>query len=158
MAVTNQNSDLMANVVLSPPAFNAPSKSKGRLVCEAFSFTQVGIGDINSTIRICQLPQKARLLADLCFFRFSAFGAARLLSFGYEAYSKPDGSVVAASMTALGSALDVATASRGTLAATPTAPTNDTEFEGSPVIVAQCTGGTIPDGATFKGIMVYSLP
>lgn len=157
MAVTTQNSDLMVNIAASPPVFNAPNKGKARLVAEVFTFTQAGAGDANSVIRLCQLPQKARLLPHLTFLRFSAYGAARLLSFGWEAYSKPDGTVVAASMTGIGTALDVANAGRGTFAAL-TGGLDDLEFEGSPVLVAQVTGGTIPDLATLKGTIVYALP
>lgn len=159
MAITNTPSDLMANIVASPPRLNPNNRSKGKLVLERFTCTQgAAAGDVNSTFRLCKLPQRARYISHLSKVRYSAHGAARLVSIGWEAYTDPNtGAPVAASMTGLGSGLDVSAAGMAVLDALTNA-VDEREFAGEAVLVAQVTGGTIPAAATFNGIIAYLLP
>jgi hypothetical protein len=157
MAETQEESDLLINIEATPPKFNRRSKSGAGTILEVFEFTQgVAAGDANSTIRVCKLPAGARYISHLSRIRHSAFGTSRVLSFGWEAYLKPDGTTQAASLTGLGTALDVAAAGTKVLN-DATGALESRVFEGPAVLTFQCTGGTIPAGATVKGVIAYTL-
>lgn len=158
MAVTNENSDLMARYVLSPPKLNPKSVSGAALAVEYFTFTQgVAAGDANSTIRICRTKKGYRFNPYNSYIKWTAFGAARVLAFGWEAYTDPDGTAVAASATGLATGLDVSAAGQNSVAASPTTVTHDKIFNGEAVITAQVTGGTIPAGAIVRGVLAFTL-
>lgn len=157
MAVTTENTDLMTNILATPPKFNANNSSKAQFVCEVAVHTQVATGDAGSTIRICKVPQRARVLPALCHVRFTAYGAARVLKFGWEAYLKPDGTTAAADDDGFGTGLDVSGAGIAFLSGLTT-PIHQKEFEGAAVLTCTCTGGTIPIGAVTSFVIVYALP
>lgn len=103
-------------------------------------------GDANSTLELVRLPSGSRLILMASRLRWTAFGASRVLSLGYRAYRKADGTTQAESLTALGTALDVSAAGNALLN-TLTTPIHTYLFEGDAVLVVQCTGGTIPAAA-----------
>ena len=84
---------------------------KGELVAIFFDVTTV-VGDANSTIAICDLPAGTfRYMAFLSKVYHSAFGTARTMDIGWDAYVEEDGTVVAADEDGIASAQDVAAAS-----------------------------------------------
>jgi hypothetical protein len=159
MAVTNQNSVLMANIAATPPMLNQTKYDKARLVTYKIDFTQVGVGDSGSTIRLFQMPQAGRICTHLSRLSISALGASTVAAIGHEAYSKPDGSVVALNASAMGSALSTVSATKTIVADWTTSPVDTFEPDGAPVIILTVTGGSgIPAAATVKGEIVVALP
>lgn len=68
-------------------------------------------GDANSTIALCHLPAgRFTLLGDLSRVRHSAFGTARTMDIGWDAYTTQAGAAVAADEDGIHSAADVAAA------------------------------------------------
>lgn len=118
-------------------------------------------GDIASTMDLCVLPPgKWRFLAAKSYLATSAFGASRTLSIGYSAYTKPDGTVVAAAAAGFDSAKDVSSAIAGPGGYSPGgALTVDGTFffdSRTPItIYATVAGGTIPAAATIKGLLEF---
>ena len=120
--------------------------------------TQVGAGDANSTVEICLTPPgRSQIIASKCSFRHTAFGAARVLSFGWRAYVDEKGVTQAENLTGLGSAFDVPAAGRKVLADAPTGAINTMVFETQRVLVAQVTGGTWPAGAVTHYDFTFTL-
>jgi hypothetical protein len=161
MAETNESSDILTIAESTTRQLNDNTKSRAKLVLERFSFTQGGdAGDSNSTIRVCKLPARARYLSMFSWARFSAFGASRVLSLGWEAYKNPKtGATIAADLTGLGTGLDVSSAGTA-LMSSLTTPVDDKEFINEAVLAFQCTGSAvgIPAGATVSGVIAYCLP
>jgi len=159
MAVTNESSDILTKAESSTRQLNDNTKSRAHLLLERFEFTQgAAAGDATSTIRVCKLPARARYLAAYSWVRFSAFGASRVLSLGWEAYKNPKtGETIALDVDGLGSALDVSSAGTALMSALTNA-VDDKEFVNEVVLAFQCTGGTIPAGATLKGQIAYTRP
>jgi hypothetical protein len=70
-----------------------------------------GAGDANSTIALLKIPGgKLTLLGHLSIVRHSAFGTARTMDIGWDAYTNMDGTAVAADEDGIHSAADVAAA------------------------------------------------
>lgn len=157
MAITAQKSVQMTNPTLLPNVQNETNVSTGKFRIKYFDFTQVGAGDIGSTVELVQLPYgRVRILRDMCRVSSSVFGAARTLDVGLKAYTKFDGTAQAAAASALKAAADVSAAATNTLAAAAGAdPTLYIESNAGVVVQATVAGGTIPDGATLKGYIVY---
>lgn len=158
MATTDTNSDLMATIEVEFQR-NPRNLSKAETRIERFTCVQgSAAGDAPSTFRVCKLPAYARYLAPESRVRFSAYGAARVLSFGWEAHRDAQtGAAIDADLTGLGTGLDVSAAGVATLDSL-TSAVDDKEFQGEVVLVARCTGGTLPAGATLTGQIAYLLP
>ena len=93
MAETQENSNLVANALASPPTLNNGAVD-GRK--KLFTFTQgAAAGDANSIARLFDLKAGEVLDTHQMSIRFSAFGAARTLNIGNDAYTLPNGTVVA---------------------------------------------------------------
>jgi hypothetical protein len=160
MAVTNESSDILEVAESSTRQLNDNTKSRAHLLLERFEFTQgAAAGDANSTIRVCKLPARARYLSAYSWIRFSAFGASRVLSLGWEAYRNPKdpANPFTLDVDGLGSALDVSSAGTALMSALTNA-VDDKEFVDDVVLAFQCTGGTIPAGATVSGQIAYTRP
>lgn len=70
-----------------------------------------GAGDTNSTIALCKVPAgRFTLLAHLSIVRHSAFGTARTMDIGWDAYTDQAGTAVDADEDGIHSAADVAAA------------------------------------------------
>ena len=77
MAVTIENSDLMANVLATPPVLNEGSKDGSQKI---FTFTQgAAAGDAGSIARLFVLKANEVLDTHNMSIAFSAFGAGRPL-------------------------------------------------------------------------------
>lgn len=156
MAVTTEYSDV-ATAQRSASLTVDSDLYSGRVVPITFSFTQgAAAGDVNSLAVLFQTPTQARLLALQSWLRHSAFGAARLLSVGWLAYTDEYGDPQVADYDGLTSALDVALAGVKQVGLTPTAGIS--HFFATPRwLVAQVTGDTIPAGATLSGTFLFAL-
>lgn len=86
----------------------------------------------------------------------SALGASRILNLGTQEYVDKDGTTQATAITALSTGIDVSAAVNcKLLGSDATSGTYGTGFylNGRTDILAQVTGGTIPNGATIKGLL-----
>lgn len=158
MAVTNQKSTQVANADAVPVVRNHAVDVTGKLRVAYFNSAQSGAGDAGSDVELVRLPAgRIRIMHDLCRFANSAFGASRTLNVGMAAYTGIDGEAVAADTSALVSAQSVASAGafKGSEAddiATATLITS----QGGVSVMATVAGGTIPDGATLDGYIVFA--
>lgn len=151
MAVTNENSTEFANQTASPVVPLEPNEFQGSIQIAHFDFTQgVAAGDANSTLELIRMKAGRVRIVDI-EFACSAFGASRVLDIGYRAHTNIDGvTAVAEDDNAYSDDLDVSAA----------ADVRDfvdvvTEsFDGFDIF-AKVTGGTIPAGATVKGVIRY---
>lgn len=157
MAVTTESSTQVGNVEASPPVLLDPRDNHGRVRFARFSFTQgAAAGDATSKQRLVKLPAgKVRVILPLSRVAHSAFGAARTLSLGHEAYETA-GVAVAEDLADLDTGVDVSAA--GSFIPTGTLGGDETkEFDSDEgvVITASNAGGTIPAAATLQGHIAY---
>ena len=157
MAVTNENSNLMANVAASPPVLNDGSVDG---TTKIWTFTQgAAAGDDLSTARLFVLKANEVLSTHTMSVAFSAFGAARTLNIGHEAYTVPGSTETAADPNAIADGIDVSAAGRAVVADAPTSNLDSFgPFNVDIVIVAQVDGGTIPAAATINGTAIVGKP
>jgi hypothetical protein len=155
MAVTNRLSDVYTiQVATAPGARNERDVFGSESLWIYAEVTQTAAaGDANSTLELGKVPSGSRLLLVNSILNWSAFGASRVLSIGYRAYTKADGTTQAESLTALGTALDVSSAGVNVRMNTLTSPIHTYLFEGDAVLVLQCTGGTIPQNAVVRALL-----
>lgn len=157
MAVTTEKSTQLTSIEATPPTMLDTRDNHGRLRYARFTFTQgAAAGDIASYQRLVKLPAgKVRVILELSKIRTSAFGAARTLDFGWEAYTK-NGAAVAKSDAGLDAAQDVSAAIG--YAPVGTILLDETKEFDSDTGVVLCTkvaGGTIPAAATISGHVAY---
>lgn len=157
MAVTTQNSTQYARTVATPPTHNSTHEWHGRVRSMFFEHTQSGAGDAGSIVRAVRLPAgSVRLILPLSRIAFSAFGAARTLDIGWEAYTDDNGDAVAADPNGLDDGVDVSSA--GSINPGGTVGTHETylfQSQDGVVITLQTNDGTIPDAATLDGYLIY---
>lgn len=150
-----------ANQVAIPPVLDSANKSYGKLRFQEITFTKVGAGADGDDIRLIKLPPgRVTLLGGkLSFLRFSAFGASRVWKLGYLAYKNKLGVDVAQSLSAIQSAVDISAAVETHLLLAAQAAFGSITFESlsGVTLIGEVTGGTIPDGATIGGGLVYSV-
>lgn len=161
MAVTNENSAQVAKLVSVPKVELSVKERDGRVRIARFDFTQgAAAGDANSTQNLLDLPAGARLLANLSFIQWDAFGAARVLDIGLRAHKNAQtGATIAENATAINSAIDVAAAGRASLAADANGAigvAGDTlTVLGEARVFSTVTGGTIPAATKLRGDFAY---
>lgn len=112
-------------------------------------------GDINTTMDLCYLPPgNVRVLPYLSNVAVSAWGAARTLNIGHRAYSNEDQSPqIAENSSAFAAAIDVSAAAIKPFSTTVLK--YDMYSKASIKVFATVLGGTIPVGATLKGLIAY---
>ena len=158
MAVQIFNSDLMANVDRRPQLMNPHNRSETSLVANRFTMPATTIvGDINSRVRLCQIPAGGRYLAGLSKLSWTALGAGTLVSLGWERYRLPSGTFVAEDVDGLGAGLVTTAAGRSFLDLIPTGMIEEMEFPATATLIAVVTGAVIPIGAIVGGTIVYGL-
>jgi len=160
MAVTTQNSTQYANTQADPRVMNPTHDAHGRLRVARFNFTQSGVGDAGSLVRLVKLPSgKIRVILPLSRVACSALGASRTLDLGWAAHQADDGSgAVAADPNGLDDGVDVSAS--GAVIPGGTLGGDETKLFASLdgiVLTAQVNDGTIPDGATLDGTIVYVM-
>lgn len=161
MAVTNEKSTQVTKLTATPKQELSVKERDGRVRIARFDFTQsAAAGDIGSTQDLCDLPAGARVLANLSFIQWDAFGVARTLDIGLRAHKNAQtGAVVAENATAINSAIDVSAAGRAALAADANGAigvAGDTlTVAGEARIFATVAGGTIPAGTKLRGDIAY---
>ena len=157
MAVTTDSSP-QAKAILGTGPKLAAYKDMGSLLNQEINFTQgAAAGDIASTARLFKIPAGIyRFKRHLSFITCSAFGAARTLNIGWEAFVDKDGTAVVASAAGLNSAVDVSAVATFNLGTALTTGFMDFESRGGVWIVAVVAGGTIPAAATLNGSAVFS--
>lgn len=156
MAVTTEYSDV-ATAQRSATATVESDLFSSRVVQVTFGHTQAVVGDANSLIVLCQTPPgRCRLLSFQSWLRHSAWGTARLLSLGWLAYVDERGATQVQNLTAITSGLDVAAIGAKHVGLAITGGQSFL-FETPRWLVAQCTGGTIPVGATLSGTLFFGL-
>jgi hypothetical protein len=134
---------------------------KGRMLALNSTPPVVGtyiLGDINSTIALLDVPAgKYLYIGYLSLVTNSAFGAARLLDIGWDAYTQEDGTAVAASGNGIHSAADVSAAgSFIPLSGIGVTKTKLFDSRGPGVrIRAKVTGAALPAGTTVNMVMIF---
>lgn len=147
--VNNQNG--IANFVVDEGA---------KLRFKVFDYTQAAVSPgSTTTLSFQDLPSgRVRILPNFCRFSVTALGAARVLNIGLGAYTAVDGTTVAAVTNNIASAIDVSAATITTPATTAgAAPFVDALARSAPRVLGTVTGGTIPAGAVFRGIIAYLI-
>lgn len=157
MTVTTQKSDQLALGDLTPDEKINASEFTGKARIAYVSFTQVGVGDVGSTIDLCKLPAgRVRVLGSASFLSTSAQSTARTLSVGNAAYTGIDGVAVAASVNSVKAAYSTASAALTRL--DPAAGADPSVLfisKDGVTLQGVVAGDTIPDGATVKGWIAY---
>jgi hypothetical protein len=160
MAVTAQSSTEYTNQNATPVTVMDSITNNGKVNFAKVTFTQSGAGDATSTVNLIDLPAgKVRFLGNMSALECSAFGASRVLDIGWTAYTDIDGAAVTADADGLDNDLDVSAAARlglGTNTAVADGGTYVFESQTGVTLQATVAGGTIPDGATLKGVIAYS--
>lgn len=152
MAITAVKSTQYANQVADPIVKTSPSDI-GRMVSYAFEVAQgAAAGDDGSTVELIKLPA-GRIKIMGVQLRRTALGASRVAKGGYMAYTKPDGTAVAADDDAIITAgQDFSAAGSAYYQSLPLGKAGlDLETRDGVVLNATITGGTIPANATFEG-------
>jgi hypothetical protein len=160
MAVTTENSTQMTRIEGTPPKVVPTHDWHGRMRAARFDFTQgAAAGDVASFQRLVKLPAgKVRVHLAHSRIAHSAFGAARTLDLGWEAYTGDDGVAVVADPNGLDDGVDVSSA--GNYNPVGTVGGDETflfESQEGVVIAAQTNDDTIPAAATLKGVLYYSI-
>ncbi len=157
MAVTTEDSAEIVNVDARPPVLLDETDWLGKLRFFGFAFTQgAAAGDATSIQRLVKLPPgKWRVILAMSRITNSAFGAARTLDLGWEAYIDQDGNAVAVDPNGLDDGNDVSAAS----SFNPTGTVGEDETillssKSGVVITAQVNDGTIPIAATINGYFI----
>lgn len=122
-----------------------------------FTFTNDTAGTISAGSYIKLHSTGPGLITGLTLFT-SAMGAARVLNVGTQEYYNPyTNAVVASNITALVNGLDVSAVQTGfsaqTVAGSGIATGTGVDLPSNTDILAQVTGGTIPQGATINGFL-----
>lgn len=144
----------------NPQSFTSTRELSGRLRVATFEYTNATGGTIEdgSTVNLVKLPKnRVKVIGTLSQVKTSALGGSRVLKAGFRAFTKLDGSDQNADDDALCAALDVAAAGVHTLSnLIATAGTAlQLESQDGVTLFATVTGGTVPNGATIKGQIVY---
>ena len=160
MAVTTESSTQLGNIEAPPQVKLEPLDLSGKLRVAHFNFTQgAAAGDANSVQRLVKLPAgKVRVFLALSRIAHSAFGAARVLDLGWEAYKTPAEVAVVADPDGLDVDTDVSAAgSYNPVGTVGGAEVKDFESANGVVLSTLVTGGTIPAAATLNGYIVYAV-
>jgi hypothetical protein len=161
MAVTTEKSTQMTSITAVPKREVSVKELGARLRTLRFDFTQsAAVGDAGSTADLVEVPAGARILANLSFIKWDAFGAARLLDIGLRAHRNAQtGALVAENAEAINSDIDVNAAGRASFAADANgaiaAAGDSLVVVGVAVLYATVAGGTIPAGTKLQGDVIY---
>lgn len=133
-----------------------PRSTHSKLRMDYFEAPAITVaGDINTTMDLCYLPPgNVRVLPSQSYVAVSAWGAARTLNVGHRAYSNEDMSVqIAENASAFGTGIDVSAAAIKPISATVLK--YDMYSKAGIKVFLTVLGGTIPVGATLKGLLAY---
>lgn len=152
MSVDVYNSTLLAG---TGRAFTIDRMSKLRFIHFNIAAPAVA-GDDGSSAILVKLPQgRVRVFPHLSKIWSGAFGAARVLATGHDAYAKSDGTTEAANLSAFGSAVSLATAV--TEGKVGTARKYDVFSRDGVNVRGTVTGGTWPvTTGTLEGYIAYA--
>lgn len=163
MAVTTQYTTQATNAAAGKKGYAADLV--GGLMIIPFDFVQVVAGDIASLIRLAKdgfatlPPGRYQFVGGLSELHCDAMGAARTISFGWDAYTGEDGVAVAASAAGLDSAVDVSGALTGSKLGTALAAGTGRRkiFDSKTGVAFRFTmaGGTIPDTTKINGHLAF---
>lgn len=155
MAIVDVKSTQYGNRDANPPVPNNPEDVGGKLRLYRFDFNQGSVaGDAASRQSLCRIaPGRGYIVPILSRSKWSAFGASRLLDIGVGTYTKPDGTVVAATADTIDDGRDVNAAGVAFLGAGTNGVTDAISYNAQNEIVISSTvaGGTIPASATLNG-------
>lgn len=159
-AITHENSDLMANILATPPVRNERWKSRAYVYRDYFSAVRAAAGGAGSYFRLAKLPAGAMLVLGDSKVMHSDWDGTVTAVFGWEEYIGPDGTVYAANTDGLLTGLDVSgqASTAGIYLSTGTIVADYKIFEGPAVIVAEVAGGDVPLAATLQGWLTYAMP
>lgn len=155
MAIVDVKSTQYGNRDLNPPLANSPEDVGAKFRFYRFNFNQGAVpGDAASKQFLARISAgKGYVIPVLSRNKWSDFGAARTLSIGLGAYTKPDGSVQAAVTNNIDDAQAATPAGSNFLGRGAGANTDAISFNsiGEIDVVSVVAGGTIPASATLDG-------
>lgn len=149
--MANQNSTQYANTQAVPATMNDVCDEHGRVRVRAFDFTQSGAGADGDTVTLCNLPGGTSRVLGVAITS-SAFGASRVVKVGHTGYTNLSNTAVSADDDAFMANTSIATAGTVTSFAT-----SKLSSKTGLTVRATVTGGTIPDGATLNGYVLYAI-
>jgi len=149
--MANQNSTQYANTQAVPATMNDVCDEHGRVRVRAFEFTQSGAGVDGDTATLCNLPGGTTRVLGVVITS-SALGTGRVVKVGHTGYTNLSNTAVAASDNAFLANTSVAAAGTVTSFAT-----SKLSSKTGLTVRATVTGGTIPDGATLNGYVLYAI-
>jgi hypothetical protein len=147
-----QESTQFAQASATPPTMVPVYNWHGRLRLYWFTH-ETSAGADGDTIALIQLPAgSVRMILPLSRLFFDAFGAARTLDLGWEAYTDLDGAAVAADPNGLDDGIDVS--SSGSVVPGGTVGEDETKLfqsQGGVVITGQINDAAITASLTLSG-------
>lgn len=153
--MADQNSTQYANTVAHPPVANQVNEWKGKLRLYRFTVT-TSAAVAGDDFALVQLPAGlVRMVLPLSRVFHSGFGASRTLDLGWEAYTKTDGTAVAADPNGLDDGVDIS--SSGNFNPGGTVGQDETylfDSQGGVVVTAQVNDGSSSAGLTISGYFV----
>lgn len=149
--MANQNSTQYGNTQAVPATMNDVCDEHGRVRVRAFDFTQVGAGADGDTVTLCQLPGGTARIIGVQIIN-SALGTSRVVKIGHTGYTNLSNVAVAADDDAFLANTSVATA--GSI---NSVVSSKIASKTGLTVRATVTGGTIPDGATLNGQILYTI-
>lgn len=164
MAITTQYSPEF-DQDFQAPALALFDQGQYRKIVLPFNFLQSGAGDAGSIAKLRKLPPGRLIFFPLeSYITWEAFGAARVLDIGFEAYTEPDGDAVVAAAALFDNDIDVSSAGGAALGsdygqATVANVGQMREFwsKAGVAIVATVAGGTIPTGTNLTGYLTIGI-
>jgi len=156
MAVTTQKSTQLTNLDALPPVLEGSADYAGRLRVAYFSFTQDGAGDATSSAEIVRLPPgQVTLLGRLSNVEHNWTTASATMDVGWDAYTEPDGTAVAADPNGLDDGIDVDTAGETTIGSIVAAGRKQFDSQDGVSIRLTSQDVAIADTDTAEGYLVY---
>lgn len=158
MAVTTQKSTQLTNLDATPPVIEETADYAGRLRVAYFSATQSGAGDATSSVEIVRLPPgRVTLLGRLSNIEHDWTTALATMDVGWDAYTEPDGTAVAADPNGLDDGIDVDTAGETTIGSIVAAGRKQFDSQGGVSIRLTSQDVALADASTAEGYLVYVL-
>lgn len=138
-------------------ASKAPVDTIAKVHIARFGHTQSGVGTIGDVIRLIKLPGgRLTIYPDLSRLVTTDHGGTATTSIGLDAYTNSAGSAVAATPTALGSAVDTSGAAVDAALTLPAAGFLQVDSQDGVTVIATNAGSAIPNAGTVNGWIAYT--
>jgi len=156
MAVTTQKSTQLTNLDALPPVLEDSADYAGRLRVAYFAATQDGAGDATSSVEVVRLPPgRVTLLGRLSNIEHAWTTASATMDVGWDAYTEPDGTAIAADPNGLDDGIDVDTAGETTIGSVVAAGRKQFDSNTGVSIRLTSEDEILADTNTAEGYLIY---